>query len=249
MRALARTVRDAWLRFRFRRWTLRLGVELRRNGGRLRVEAPHGARLDGRPEIRALPTGEGSGITTLRIGRGVRIGRDVTLEIAARGENLLELGDGVDLVKNVRLEMRSGSIRLGPETRVRDHAIVKSDGDLRIGRGVTVSYGCNIHCHEKIEIGDHVGLADLSAVLDSDHDLEGATDTAWHSTPIRVAPTFLGDYVVLYRGAVVLRGTRIGANSVVAANAIVSGGEFPEGWLIAGNPAEPVKELRTGEKQ
>jgi acetyltransferase-like isoleucine patch superfamily enzyme len=43
----------------------------------------------------------------------------------------------------------------------------------------------------------------------------------------------------------VLRGTTILRNAVVAAGAVVTGGEHPSGWLIGGTPARALKPLST----
>lgn len=54
---------------------------------------------------------------------------------------------------------------------------------------------------------------------------------------------FIGDDVWLGANSVILKGARIGSGSIVAAGAVVTGGEFPERSLIAGNPAKFIKEL------
>jgi 2,3,4,5-tetrahydropyridine-2-carboxylate N-succinyltransferase/tetrahydrodipicolinate N-acetyltransferase len=61
--------------------------------------------------------------------------------------------------------------------------------------------------------------------------------------PVHADEVVLGRNVFCATNAVVLRGTRIGANSVVAAGAVVTGGEHPSGWLIGGVPAKPLKSL------
>jgi hypothetical protein len=112
---------SGWRRLRFRAWALRVRLELRiRTGGRLIVEAPHGAILDAPPRVQALALGEGSGAFTLRIGRGVRLGRDLTIELWARGDNVLEIGDGTLIMDRVRLILRSGRISLGRRCNLRD---------------------------------------------------------------------------------------------------------------------------------
>jgi acetyltransferase-like isoleucine patch superfamily enzyme len=61
--------------------------------------------------------------------------------------------------------------------------------------------------------------------------------------PVRTEPVAIGDNVFLATNTVVLRGTSVGANSVAAAGAVLTGGSFPAGHVIAGAPAKAVKRL------
>ena len=72
---------------------VRTFMRMRRKGGRLVLEAPHGARLDDFPRIRALAQGDGDGTFTLRLGRDVTLGKGMTFEIWAGGTSTLEIGD------------------------------------------------------------------------------------------------------------------------------------------------------------
>jgi len=54
---------------------------------------------------------------------------------------------------------------------------------------------------------------------------------------------FIGDDVWLGANCTILKGSHIGAGSIVAVGAVVTGGDFPERSLIAGNPAKFIKEL------
>lgn len=54
--------------------------------------------------------------------------------------------------------------------------------------------------------------------------------------------TIIGDNVFIGAHAIVLMGSNIGANSIIGAGAVVSG-SWPEGSVIAGNPAKLVCSL------
>src|SRR5690606_31176577 len=71
MLTLARRIVCLWRRLRFELWVLELRLRLRAAGGRLRVDAPHGAVLEERPAVKAYPRGKGGGAFELRIGRNV----------------------------------------------------------------------------------------------------------------------------------------------------------------------------------
>src|SRR3954452_19293187 len=93
LRSLAASARDAAKRARFRAWAAHLDIQLRRSGGRLVLDAPHGLEFDAPPALKVSMRGEGEGTLTLRIGRNVTIGRNVLLEVWAPGTNVLELHD------------------------------------------------------------------------------------------------------------------------------------------------------------
>jgi acetyltransferase-like isoleucine patch superfamily enzyme len=225
-------------RMRFLAWTARLRMQLRRRGAGLTVVAPHGARLDSLPHI---DVSDGVGDFTLRIGRGVKLGRATHLDLQP-GASVLEIGDGAYLMHGVRLQLRGGTIRLGPHVNLRDGVVLKSEGELDIGYQVPVSYGGAIHCVERITIADNAGLAERVTVVDSDHAHDG-TDAYFLAQPLKVAPVRIGSNVFVCANAVVTRGAVIGDNAVVAANAVVGEGEHPGGQLYAGAPARPIRAL------
>ena len=111
-------------------------------------------------------------------------------------------------------------------------------GTIRIGRGVLMSPGSRISASDEIVIGDGVMLANGTYVTDSD----------WHTVYDRtkrddaVTPVHIGDNVWLGDHATVLKGVTIGANSVVAARAVVTK-DVPANVIVAGNPARVVREL------
>jgi acetyltransferase-like isoleucine patch superfamily enzyme len=229
-------------RARFAVWTAWLRLQLRRRGARLLLDAPHGARIEGWPHVDVQARGSGEAILTLRIGRGVSLGRALHLDMWAAGTNRLELGDGVTFLHGVRIQLRGGSVALGAHTHVRDGAVLKSEGELRVGEAVLISFADVLACTERIAIGDRCGLGERVSITDSDHTHDGS-DSHWQRQPLRVTPVRLGRNVLVSANAVVLRGTLIGDNAVVGAGAVVAGGEHPGGWLYTGVPAKPAKRL------
>jgi maltose O-acetyltransferase len=229
-------------RAQFQAWTALLAAQLKRRGARLIVDAPHGARMDGFPHLDVRPEGGGDRTFTLRIGAGVSLGRHTHLDLWAGGTNLLEIGEGAYLMHGVRLQIRNGAIRLGPHANIRDGVVLKSEGQLNIGYEVPVSYGGMIHCVERIDIEDRAGLAERVTVVDSDHTHLG-TDDYFLAAPLKVAPVRIGSNAFVCANAVILRGAHVGRNSVVGAGAVVGDGDHPEGWLLAGAPARPIRAL------
>jgi|SRR5688572_26995148 len=243
-RALARALRSFWNRFRFRRWVLRLRFELRRHGAKLFLDGGGDVRFDRPPRIKAYPgRGSGGGSFRLTLGERVDLGENLVLEIFADGETELTLGDRARLQRNVRILVREGSISIGRDAEVRDGAWLKSDGELRVGSGATIGPYSAIHCAGRVVLADLVGLAERVSIADSDHKFDG-TDQHYMGKRVTVSPVLVGRGTMVAFNSVVLRGASIGKNSVVAANSVVRGGCYAVGSLLAGNPAEEIRDLR-----
>ena len=241
-RTAARVLRDGFRRARFRSWTTHLDLELRRRGGRLVLDAPHGLFFESAPHLRVVMCGEGDGTLTLRIGRNVFIGRNVLLEVWAQGTNELVLGDDSYILDGVRVMLRSGRVVLGPRSNLRDFVQVKSQGDLVLGEEVSVCYGSALHCTERIELHDLVGTGERVTMIDSEKRHDGS-DTHFLRQPLRVDPVVIGRNTFVAANAVITHGSRVGRNSVIGAGAVLTGGEYPAAHIIAGAPAKPVREL------
>ncbi len=112
------------------------------------------------------------------------------------------------------------------------------EGRVHIGDCVLMSPGSRISASDEVTIGNGVMMANGSYVTDSD----------WHTIydrtvrDERVLPVAIGDNVWLGDHATVLKGVSIGANSVVAARAVVTR-DVPANVVVAGNPAKVVKQL------
>jgi carbonic anhydrase/acetyltransferase-like protein (isoleucine patch superfamily) len=233
----ARAARD---RARFASWAAVLRLRLRRQGVRLVVDAPHGARFRTPPTVELWPTGPGT--TVLRVADDVDLGRHLTLELWTGGKNELTLGAGVVLGSHVRLGLRDGMIRLGHHTRVRDGVVLKSDGLLDAREHGLISFGSVFHCHERIEFGPYATCSEHVTVVDSTHLADG-TATHHMRQPIASEPVRVGRNTLVSAGARLLPGCRLGDDAMVGAGAVVRRGEYPDGWLVAGVPARAVRAL------
>lgn len=111
-------------------------------------------------------------------------------------------------------------------------------GTIVIGDAVMISPGTRISASDEIRIGNGCMFANSAYVTDSD----------WHGIYDRVnrdpepKPVILEDNVWVGDRATVLKGVRVGKNSIVAACAVVTK-DVPPNVVVAGNPAKVVKEL------
>jgi acetyltransferase-like isoleucine patch superfamily enzyme len=93
-----------------------------------------------------------------------------------------------------------------------------------------------------VAIGARCGIGERTSIIDSDHTHDGSDGFALDAT-LRTGPIALGDNVLVSANCVLLRGATLGANAVVGAGAVVRGGDYPGRSLVAGSPAEVVREL------
>lgn len=224
---------------RFRLWAAGARTRLRRLGGDLVLDVVAPPRLLGLPhlDIDGFP-----GTLTLRIGRDVKIGRDLVLDVAANVDGEIVLADRVTLQDNVRLQAWGGSIHVDEGAQVRDRCELKSTGALRLGARCVLSRNATLHCHERIDIGERCAIAERTTIIDSDHGFDGS-DTFVLEQPVRSAPIVIGQNVFVGTNAVILRGSVVGDRAVIAAGAVLNGGDFPAAHIVAGVPARTLRPL------
>lgn len=105
---------------------------------------------------------------------------------------------------------------------------------LKIGEGCGFS-GVTIGCFDSIILGNKVRCGANVLITDSD----------WHLDDPRVGkskPIFIEDNVWLGYGVVVMKGVRIGENSVIGINSVVTK-DIPKNVIAAGNPCVIIKQL------
>ncbi len=119
----------------------------------------------------------------------------------------------------------------------------------------TLLNGALIMAEDRVEIGSHCLISWNVGIADSDfHPLEPARRLLdaealapfYENRPprpeIETRPIKISDNVWIGMNAVILKGVTIGENSVVAAGAVVSR-NVPSNVVVAGNPAQIVREL------
>jgi serine acetyltransferase len=118
------------------------------------------------------------------------------------------------------------------------------DPVLRIGDRCVIGRGSNIIAHYSIDIGDDVYTGPYVYITDQNHrydDPDLPIGTQW---PVNSAVK-IGAGSWLGTGAIILPGSTIGRNVVVAAGAVVRG-EVPDQCVVAGIPARVVRQYVPG---
>ena len=138
-----------------------------------------------------------------------------------------------------------GQIRIGDDffvnsQFVQSHLYAGPGATLEIGDSVSVNFGTGISADRSIRIGNRVRIGPYGMILDTDY--HAARD---HDAETPALPVEIGDDVWLALRVTVLRGSSIGAGSVITAGSVVVG-RIPEGVIAGGNPARVIRSLKTG---
>ena len=110
--------------------------------------------------------------------------------------------------------------------------------NITIGRAVFIGYQCMFTGHGAIDIADEVMIANKVNLVTAGHPVEPDKRRAY----ITVEPITVETNVWIGSAATVLPGVTIGADSVVAAGAVVAH-DVPPATLVAGVPATVIKHL------
>jgi carbonic anhydrase/acetyltransferase-like protein (isoleucine patch superfamily) len=116
---------------------------------------------------------------------------------------------------------------------------------LRIGDRCVIGRGSHIVAHQSLSIGDDVFTGPYVYITDQNHGYADPDLPIGRQMP-RNAAVQIGSGSWLGAGAVVLPGSRIGRNVVVAAGSVVRG-PVPDHCVVAGVPARVVRHYTPGD--
>lgn len=153
-----------------------------------------------------------------------------------------ELNNGYHTPEEVReLLSRIWGQEIDPSVRMFPPFYTAFGRGTKVGKGVFINFGCTFLDQGGIEIGDGVFLAPDVKILTETH----PEDPSVRHTLIR-KPVKIGRNVWIGAGAMILPGVTVGANSIIAAGAVVTKDVAPDS-IVAGVPAKFVRKIKTGE--
>lgn len=167
----------------------------------------------------------------MKAGRRVRFWGPTLISVERRGS--IQIGDNVTFVSHAWWNRtglsgpttltcsKMGSIRIGSDSGF-SSIVIFSQNSVKIGRhavfgGNVRIFDTNFHVLDPYERRSNDGLSRAKS-----------------------APVEIGDDVFVGTNAIILKGTRIGDRSIVAAGSVVFGLDVPPDSLVRGNPAVVV---------
>jgi acetyltransferase-like isoleucine patch superfamily enzyme len=132
---------------------------------------------------------------------------------------------------------------IGDGTKIRCH-----EGEVVIGAKTVMGQECTISAYRHVRIGEQCVIADRAMFIDFDHGMVEAERPIRHQG-IYMRDVDVGSNVWIGYGACVLRGVRVGDNSVLGTYAVATR-DVPANAVMGGVPArvirmrEAPKELR-----
>jgi acetyltransferase-like isoleucine patch superfamily enzyme len=145
------------------------------------------------------------------------------------------LGRRLELEISRRGRVRFGRfVWIGNGTKIRCH-----EGEVEIGRKTVMGEECTISAYQRVRIGEQCVIADRAMFIDFDH---GVVEV---ERPIRLQGIYkrdveVGSNVWIGYGACILRGVRVGDNSVVGTNSVVTR-DVPANAVVGGVPARVLR--------
>lgn len=115
---------------------------------------------------------------------------------------------------------------------------------LVIGDRTVIGMRSGIVAHESVEIGDDVWFGQEIYVTDANHGYQDPTTPIGRQLGAH-EPVRIGDGTWIGHGSVILPGTTIGRNVVVAAGSVVRG-RIPDHAVIGGVPARVIRRFEPG---
>jgi acetyltransferase-like isoleucine patch superfamily enzyme len=160
------------------------------------------------------------GVRKFTVGDHVRVGH----------LNVIRGGD------EVRIGRYSDIIRLNEINSIPDPEVVNPvDPTLIVGPGTIITTGHKIDFTDRVEIGRRAIIG-------------GRNSSLWTHNRQRTQPITIGDFAYVGSEIRMAPGSSIPARCVVGIGSVIVGKINSEGWMIAGVPAKPVKELSAADR-
>ena len=178
-----------------------------------------------------------------KLANKIRITFDQLRLILLRKNKSLKCGHGCSITTGVRLRATDGgTAKLGAFVSIDRYAdIAVKYGELIVGAGSYIGQFSVICVRERITIGSNCLIAEHVTIRDQDHIF--GPDLMTSQAGFVTAPVEIGDNVWIGAKVTVLKGIKIGKNSVIGCNSVVTRDVAPN-TIVAGIPASIIREIK-----
>jgi acetyltransferase-like isoleucine patch superfamily enzyme len=121
-------------------------------------------------------------------------------------------------------------------------ATTEAGSKIVIGNHVGISGG-NIVAAKKISIGDYTMIGSNCLIIDTDFHPLGAAERRYTRTGAKSAPIIIGKNVFIGTRSIILRGIKIGNNSIIGAGSIVRH-DIPENSIYVDGKIKRLKSIK-----
>lgn len=168
------------------------------------------------------------------------------IRVKIRAINKFAFFKRMDIVfgKNVIVKRNRGHHSFGKKLMIFDNSIFEvfsKNASIKIGDNCFFSYGVILACAISIELGNNVWIGEYTSIRDSTHNFSSIHPMG-EGLPDKRDPVKIGNNVWIGRGCLILPGTIIEDNVLIAANSVVKG-LCNRNSLYAGNPARFIKAI------
>jgi len=147
-------------------------------------------------------------------------------------------GSSISIGKNFVARSRPSSNSVGTIQPV-VISTASPSASIQIGNDIGMS-GCTIFARSSIILHDRVGLGSGCMIMDNDAHPLDPVERHRQTSNIRSSPIVIESDTWIGGRAIILKGTRMGARTIVQAGSVVSG-SFPPDCIVGGNPAQVLR--------
>jgi acetyltransferase-like isoleucine patch superfamily enzyme len=174
-----------------------------------------------------------------RCGRGLIIGRNCTF----RHPSKMSFGDNVTIDDNTLIDARGASgkgVVFVDGVIINRNSIVQSkEGDIEIGKSVSIGVNSTIVSWSGIRIGDGALIAGGCSLSAGRFEFDDLNRSISEQDSYSTGPIVIDENVWLATRVTILDGVHIGRGSIISAGSVVAG-NIPPGAVAHGNPAKIV---------
>jgi acetyltransferase-like isoleucine patch superfamily enzyme len=174
------------------------------------------------------------------MGRGVTIGRNVTI----RGAGRIALGRGAHVDDNCVLDARGAgaSIAIGDHVFIGRNSIVRCRGEhLRIGEGTDIGCNCIVATDSRLDIGRDVLVAAYTYIAaGGTHRHDDKTVPIIRQGFVSRGGVKIGDGAWIGSHSILMDGASVGAGTIIGAHSVVNDA-IPDMVIAFGAPARVHK--------